>query len=102
VEDGTRVPFGRCTVEVVHIGGHTPGSIVLAAGGSLLTGDCLFPGGVGGTFGNQGDFATLLGQVERRLFDRYYDDVVVLPGHGEATTIGAERPFLDEWRARGW
>ena len=40
--------------------------------------------------------------LEERIFDRFADDALVLPGHGDATTLGAERPHLEEWRARRW
>jgi glyoxylase-like metal-dependent hydrolase (beta-lactamase superfamily II) len=74
-----------------------------AAGDSvhLFTGDCLFPGGVGKTW-KDGDFERLLGDVSRRLFDVYPDSTVVYPGHGDDTSLGVERPHLDEWRERGW
>ena len=60
-----------------------------------------FPGGVGKTW-RPGDFVTLLADVEAKLFEPYGDDTIVHPGHGADTTLGAERPHLDEWRARGW
>ena len=69
--------------------------------GCPVTGDCLFPGGVGKT-GKPGDFEQLLGDVTSRVFDRYPDSTVVYPGHGDDTTLGVERPHLGEWRARGW
>jgi glyoxylase-like metal-dependent hydrolase (beta-lactamase superfamily II) len=102
VEDGDCLTFGECSARVIHIGGHTPGSIVLSVGTVLLTGDCLFPGGVGATFGNKDDFETLLDNVEQRIFAQYPDPTVVLPGHGPHTTLGAERSALPEWRSRGW
>ena len=67
----------------------------------LFTGDCLFPGGVGKTW-EPGAFEELLGDVSSQLFGVYGDDTVVYPGHGDDTTLGAERPHLDEWRGRGW
>ncbi|MFL6137886.1 MAG: MBL fold metallo-hydrolase [Frankiaceae bacterium] len=110
VEEGDRVPVGRASLEVVHLFGHTPGSVALlydAAGelaGSphLLTGDCLFPGGVGNTDKDPERFARLYGDVRRKVFDRLPDPTWVYPGHGKDTTLGAERPHLQEWRARGW
>ena len=66
-----------------------------------FTGDCLFPGGVGKTW-QPGEFTQLITDVTTRVFDRFGDATVVYPGHGDDTTIGAERPHLDEWRARGW
>ena len=67
----------------------------------LFTGDCLFPGGVGKTW-QEGDFEKLLDDVSSRVFDVYGDSTVVYPGHGDDTTLGAERPHLGEWKERGW
>lgn len=60
-----------------------------------------FPGGVGKTW-EPGAFEELLDDVSSKLFGVYCDDTVVYPGHGDDTTLGAERPHLDEWRERGW
>ncbi|SDQ44778.1 MBL fold metallo-hydrolase [Quadrisphaera sp. DSM 44207] len=101
---GDRVEFGRVALDVVHLRGHTPGSVALVAragGTHLFTGDSLFPGGVGRTTSPQ-DFASLLQDVQERLFGCYDDAAWVYPGHGRDTTLGAERPSLPEWRARGW
>ena len=105
--DGDTVPVGDCTLEVIHIVGHTPGSIVLAyrdpAGTAhLFTGDSLFPGGVGNTRGNKRNFESLIGDVESKLFGRFGDDTWFYPGHGKDSTLGRERPAVPEWRARGW
>jgi glyoxylase-like metal-dependent hydrolase (beta-lactamase superfamily II) len=107
VSDGDTIRFGRIELQVIHLVGHTPGSIALeyddpSGHQHLFTGDCLFPGGVGNTFGNKENFATLLGDVERKLFGALADETWVYPGHGADTTLGAERPQLAEWRARGW
>ncbi|BCY06715.1 MBL fold metallo-hydrolase [Actinoplanes sp. L3-i22] len=108
LHDGDTVEVGGHTLEVIHIVGHTPGSVVLAyqepGGGRthLFTGDSLFPGGVGNTRGNKANFASLIGDVERKLFDRFPDDTWFYPGHGKDSTLGAERPHLGEWRERGW
>lgn len=113
---GDTVEVGDVALAVVGLRGHTPGSLALAstepgavdapdaAPGRtlLLTGDSLFPGGVGSTQGDADRFAQLYGDVVARLFDVYRDDTVVLPGHGRPTTLGAERPHLDAWRDRGW
>ena len=106
VRDGERLSVGRCELEVIHLVGHTPGSIALLyddPNGSphLWTGDSLFPGGVGKT-ASAADFTSLLDDVESKLFDRLPDETWVYPGHGADTTLGAERPFLQEWRRRGW
>jgi glyoxylase-like metal-dependent hydrolase (beta-lactamase superfamily II) len=67
----------------------------------VFTGDSLFPGGVGKTWSPE-DFTRLVDDVEARLFGILPDDTWVYPGHGKDTTLGAERPHLGEWRARGW
>jgi glyoxylase-like metal-dependent hydrolase (beta-lactamase superfamily II) len=104
VVDGDTIPVGTCTLEVIHLVGHTPGSIALLYRDqlSLFTGDSLFPGGVGNTEGDPSRFASLINDVETKLFDRLPDETVVYPGHGADTTLGAERPALPQWRARGW
>ncbi len=107
VSDGDVIRVGETELEVIHIVGHTPGSITLLYrdpdGPPLLwTGDSLFPGGVGGTWGDEAKFASLINDVEHKLFDRLPDETRFYPGHGRASTLGAERPSLPEWRARGW
>jgi glyoxylase-like metal-dependent hydrolase (beta-lactamase superfamily II) len=104
VVDGDTIPVGTCTLEVIHLVGHTPGSIALLYRERqwLFTGDSLFPGGVGNTFGSKENFASLFHDVTTKLFDRLPDETVVYPGHGADTTLGTERPALPEWRARGW
>ncbi|KAA0109110.1 MBL fold metallo-hydrolase [Mycolicibacterium sp. P9-22] len=105
--DGDTVTVGELTFDVIHLQGHTEGSVALALKGAdgeithLFTGDCLFPGGVGKTW-KDGDFDRLLGDVSSKVFDVYPDSTVVYPGHGDDTTLGAERPHLAEWRQRGW
>ncbi|MGI5126248.1 MBL fold metallo-hydrolase [Pseudonocardia sp. CA-107938] len=100
VVDGEVLEVGPLRVEVLHTPGHSPGGISLLVGDDLLTGDTLFPGGPGLTGTRLSDFPTIIGSV-RRLFE-LPDVVRVRPGHGADTTIGAERPHLDEWVARGW
>ena len=108
VEHGDTVTVGEQTLEVVHLRGHTPGSIALVwrgpgdAGVHAFTGDSLFPGGVGNTQRDAARFASLIDDVEKRLFGTLPDDTWVYPGHGKDTTLAAERPHLAEWRARGW
>lgn len=97
--DGDEVRCGRARLLVIHTPGHTAGSVCFLARGCLFSGDTLFPGGPGAT-GDRAAFATVMRSL-RRLFE-LPDDTRVLPGHGPATTIGAERPELDEWERRGW
>jgi len=105
---GDTVDVGELTFDVIHLRGHTEGSVALALRGPaagdavhLFTGDSLFPGGIGRT-ADAGDFERLLGDVTTRVFDVYPDSTVVYPGHGDDTTLGVERPHLDEWKQRGW
>lgn len=107
VAQGDTVTVGASTLEVIAIAGHTPGSIALLYDDPqghphLFTGDSLFPGGVGNTFGDEAAFAQLIDEVETKLFQRLPDDTWFYPGHGNDSTIGAERPSLAEWRTRGW
>ena len=107
VEDGGAIEFGDTLLHVTHLVGHTPGSIALtlnAAGPQphLFTGDCLFPGGVGNTQKDQARFESLYSGVAAKIFGRLPDATWVYPGHGGDTTLGAERPHLEEWRERGW
>ena len=110
VEDGQQVRVGDIELDAIHLVGHTPGSIALLyrdtadpdGVGHLFTGDCLFPGGIGNTENDAERFASLYNGVVAKIFDRLPDDTWIYPGHGNDTTLGAERPRLEEWRARGW
>jgi glyoxylase-like metal-dependent hydrolase (beta-lactamase superfamily II) len=106
VQDGDTVRVGACDLEVIHLVGHTAGSIALLYDDPqgephLFTGDCLFPGGVGKTWRPE-DFDTLLAGVREKVFGRLPDETWVYPGHGNDTSLGAERPSLPEWEARRW
>jgi len=106
VEDGGTISFGDTVLSVTHLVGHTPGSIALTLdsggpGPHLFTGDCLFPGGPGRTTRPE-DFNSLMTGLEERIFGRLPDETWIYPGHGNDSTLGAERPHLEEWRARGW
>ena len=106
LEQGDAVTFGDISLDVIRLTGHTPGSVALAYSDPrghvhLFTGDCLFPGGPGRTTRLE-DFTSLMDDLEERVFGVYADDTDVYPGHGTDTTVGAERPHLNEWRARGW
>ncbi|MDI1464994.1 MBL fold metallo-hydrolase [Catellatospora sp. KI3] len=107
VEEGWPVRVGDVELEVIHLVGHTPGSIALLyrdpqGHPHLFTGDSLFPGGVGNTWGDPAAFASLIADVQTKIFDRLPDDTWFYPGHGKDSTLGRERPSLPEWRARGW
>ena len=107
VEHGDTVAIGNCELRVLAIAGHTPGSIALHITDStgqdhLFTGDSLFPGGVGNTFGSAEAFAQLMDEVEHKIFDTLPDSTWFYPGHGGDSTLGAERGSIPEWRARGW
>ena len=107
LEHGDTVEVGACTLRVIAVAGHTPGSVCLVYDDPeghphLFTGDCLFPGGVGATFGDADAFAQLIDQVESRLFGTLPDDTWFYPGHGNDGRLGDERPHVPEWRARGW
>ncbi|MDI3404826.1 MBL fold metallo-hydrolase [Streptomyces cavernicola] len=107
VEDGDTIKVGRVELTARHLVGHTPGSIALIYDDPhghphVFTGDCLFPGGVGNTHSDPKAFASLLDDVETKIFGQLPDETWVYPGHGNDTTLGAERPHLPEWRERGW
>ena len=107
VDEGETVQVGDVSLEVIHLVGHTPGSIALlyrdpAGRPHLWTGDSLFPGGVGNTWGDPAAFASLFRDVSTKIFDRLPDDTWFYPGHGKDSTLGAERPHLNEWHDRGW
>ncbi|HLI16126.1 MAG TPA: MBL fold metallo-hydrolase [Acidimicrobiales bacterium] len=104
LEDDAVLAVGRLRLRTIATPGHTPGSMCFALEGSpvLLTGDTLFPGGPGATAGPEADFGQIIESIDRRLFARFGPETIVMPGHGEDTTIGRERPHLEEWVARGW
>jgi glyoxylase-like metal-dependent hydrolase (beta-lactamase superfamily II) len=105
VDDGGTVRFGGVELRAIHLVGHTPGSIALLLRASdrphLFTGDCLFPGGPGRTT-RPDDFNSLMGGLEDKVFGPLSDETWIYPGHGNDSTLGVERPHLEEWRARGW
>ena len=107
VDEGAEIEVGDVTLSVIHLVGHTPGSIALIyndprGAPHIWTGDCLFPGGVGNTWNDPERFASLYEGVRAKVFDALPDETWVYPGHGSDTTLGAERPHLDVWLARGW
>ena len=104
LEDDVVHRVGDLGLRTIHTPGHTPGSICFSLENTpvLFTGDTLFPGGPGATSFEGGDFSTIITSIEERLFRPFSADTLVWPGHGTSTTIGDERPHLDEWVARGW
>jgi glyoxylase-like metal-dependent hydrolase (beta-lactamase superfamily II) len=107
LDHGDSLTFGDITLDVIHLRGHTPGSVALVyndpgAHAHIWSGDSLFPGGVGNVEKDPARFAALLGDVQTRIFDVYDDDTWIYPGHGADTTLRAERPHLQAWRERGW
>jgi len=107
LQDGDTISVGECSLSVIHLEGHTPGSIALLYEGDperphLWSGDSLFPGGAGNTEKDAARFTALMDDLERKVFGPLPDDTWVYPGHGKDTTLGAERPSLPEWRERGW
>jgi glyoxylase-like metal-dependent hydrolase (beta-lactamase superfamily II) len=106
LRDGDEVTVGDASLEIIALRGHTPGSVAALYRDPdgvphLFTGDSLFPGGIGKTWSPE-DFDTLLDEVTTKLFDRLPDDTWFYPGHGDDSTLGAERPHLEEWRKRRW
>jgi glyoxylase-like metal-dependent hydrolase (beta-lactamase superfamily II) len=98
--DGDEISCGDHVIKVIHTPGHTPGGVCFLVGDALISGDTLFPGGPGNTKSSLGNFPRIIESV-RWLF-QLPAETKVLPGHGKDTTIGQERPHLDEWIARGW
>ena len=104
LEDDEQLSVGDLRIRTLATPGHTPGSICFAVEGTnlLFTGDTLFPGGPGNTSFENADFDTIIQSIDRRIFAAFDPDTLVLPGHGDATTVGNESPHLAEWVDRGW
>ena len=101
IRDGETFRFGRHELRAIHTPGHTPGSTCFLVGKHIFTGDTLFPGGPGNTKGDTQRFAQIIESIRSRLFT-LPEDTNVYPGHGADTTIGTEKPHLQEWIDRGW
>jgi len=103
LEDESVISVGRLRLRTVHTPGHTPGSMSFILEGSpvVFSGDTLFPGGPGSTRWNYSDFPAIIRSIDR-LYALLPPETVVMPGHGADTTIGTERPHLQEWSDRGW
>lgn len=104
LENQTVIEVGKLRLETILNPGHTPGSMSFKITDHpvLFSGDTLFPGGPGNTSFEGGDFDTIIESIDRLMFAKFDADTMVMPGHGDDTTIGAESPSLDEWIARGW
>ena len=104
LEDDSVIEVGRLRLRTIHTPGHTPGSMCFHLEGSpvLLSGDTLFPGGPGATKFPGGNFPQIIESIDTRLFSKLEAGTIVMPGHGDDTTIGTERPHLQEWLDRGW
>ena len=101
LSDDDEIEFGNRRARVIHTPGHSPGGTCFLVGVHLISGDTLFPGGPGNTWGDKEAFAQIIDSIENKLFT-LPDDTRVYPGHGRDTMIGTERPHLQEWKDRGW
>ena len=101
LEDGDVLAIGDISFKVLHTPGHTIGGVCFQTDGHLFSGDTLFPGGPGATKREGGDFPLIIKMITEKLFV-LPDETRVYPGHGNDTTIGTERPHLQEWIDRGW
>jgi glyoxylase-like metal-dependent hydrolase (beta-lactamase superfamily II) len=103
IDDKEIIEVGRLRLHAIHNPGHTPGSVSFLVEGAplLFSGDTLFPGGPGNTKFDGADFATIIDSIDNKLFT-LPAHTIVMPGHGVSTTIGTERPHLQEWVDRGW
>jgi glyoxylase-like metal-dependent hydrolase (beta-lactamase superfamily II) len=104
LEDDSVIEVGRVRLRTIATPGHTPGSMCFVVEGSpvLLSGDTLFPGGPGATKFPGSSFESIIKAIDERLFSKLDPGTIVMPGHGDDTTIGTERPHLQEWIDRGW
>lgn len=98
--DGMEIEVGRERVRVVHVPGHTPGSVCLRLDGQAIVGDAIFPGGPGHTASPE-DLARSLYSLGRTVFT-WRDETMLYPGHGPSTTVGAERPAFERFVASDW
>ena len=104
LEDDDVIEVGRLRLRTIATPGHTPGSMCFLIEGSpvLLSGDTLFPGGPGATKFPGSSFPQIIKSIDERIFSKLDPATIVMPGHGLDTTIGTERPHLQEWVDRGW
>lgn len=111
-DEGRWVPLDLAGSAVATLGlttmelrGHTPGGLAVLytndeEADQVWVGDSVFPGGVGKTHTPE-QFKQLLSDVNERIFS-LPDTTIIHPGHGESTTVGAEKPHVEQWRQRGW
>jgi len=100
LRDGQVIKVGGTEITMLHTPGHSPGGVCLhvPAEGVVFSGDTLFNGGPGATGRSFSDYGLILDSIERSLFT-LPDHTVVHTGHGDSTSIGAEKPSLAEWRS---
>ncbi|WP_338764521.1 MBL fold metallo-hydrolase [Nocardia vulneris] len=100
--DTPRITVADIDIDILHTPGHSPGSVSLhvPAAAALFTGDTLFSGGPGATGRSYSDFDTIIDSIRDRLLT-LPEETTVHTGHGDATTIGTEKPALADWIARG-
>jgi glyoxylase-like metal-dependent hydrolase (beta-lactamase superfamily II) len=103
LQEGDVIEVGKLRLHAILNPGHTPGSMSFKVENAplLFTGDTLFPGGPGNATFEGGDFDTIIQSIDTKLFT-FPANTIVLPGHGDDTTIGTERPHLQTWVERGW
>ncbi|UKA61266.1 MBL fold metallo-hydrolase [Arthrobacter sp. FW306-04-A] len=102
INDGEIFEVAGTRLRAIHTPGHSPGSVSfhLESEGTLFSGDTLFQGGPGATGRSYSDFPTIIDSIRSKILT-LPEDTLVLTGHGDATTVGAEAPQLGEWIARG-
>lgn len=105
ITHGQEFTVGGVSLTAIHTPGHSPGSMCfyapdLGEGGVLFSGDTMFNGGPGATGRSFSSFETIIESITEKLFP-LPDSTVVLTGHGDSTSIGAEKPHLQEWLDRG-
>lgn len=103
LKDGEKFTLAGTELHVLNTPGHSPGSCAfyLPEAKVLFSGDTLFAGGPGATGRSYSDFGTIIKSIEGSLLT-LPDDTEVYTGHGDATSIGAEAPHLEEWKSRGY
>lgn len=102
LHDGQTFAIGGVDLRVLHTPGHAPGASCFHAPAlaTLFSGDTLFSGGPGATGRSFSDFGTIIDSISARLLT-LPSETLVLTGHGDSTTIGAEAPHRQEWIDRG-